>query len=1289
MNSSTGLRGLRLVSAALVFCVAVAFQQIVGAATLDVDFSVGTNAGDRNAVGNEHKEIIVFLLDQSYSMASTANEVGRYNNSRDEVLREMLKIRLGTIAEKTPKAEIYVITFSGDMKGPFGPYSAREQGKIFSKLEISKGGTLLYDTLAQAVEFGEGFLHKDPNARVRMFVYSDGKNEVYRDCWTRQRQGDVKWYESRTEQVPVVYNGEDASERFKRDYLGRITAYASSGKMSLETGCWLGPGNPPVMVSNKRKDDYKLELKTDGVELKNPASEPVQTLRADLLLPIPSRCERDLARLNAGVELEVDGRKFQGKMSLKPGRSKARINLPDDLPAKAFRGKLSVVDLPDAWKDVSISSPDPVPVNFAARGALSFVSVEPRATQLYVKVGDSVRFAAKAVEGASVTWSIEGRTTERDGFIHKFDRAGAYTVTAIARKGGFTDATTTIKVVAIDASVGVSVQPTKPIVGNKVNFSAKTVSKAESYSWFVDNQVVEVKTSKLNGYVFDKSDKHKVKARVFFGHGITGEIEQFINVAVKPYVKIVGPYSGQEFDFGAPMQAVARVEGEFDTIDWQVTGSASDVKSSVVDRKACASKPVEFKSLKGGKYKLVAVVKGAAGELRSETIPFSVKREDVMVRIDKPISGASVEVGKDLELKATAKGQSIKEVKWTVTCKGKELFSAKKPVQGGVSSCVFKPNVSLGRGAVLMVKAVAVDDAEVSSTVDVETSFFAALDIVSAKVGNREANGLQACFGDQVALEAACKGGVDATKVEWVEEIFGKERVIGNGLKVNAPKVSPSNSALVTAKYFARTKLPDGSSISSDKVTVYFACDDIIAKIILPKGADGLSQKSFRPGDKIHLQLEAEGGRLTDVEWDFGDGAKAKGDNVEHVYSDEKAHKVSAKGKCAKCGKTFSTSVVVSTACPDLELAIVLPKGDDGVTRKKFGLKESVNVEVSVRNGEAKDVVWNFGDGKSDKGSVSSHVYGKYGTYSVAASATCKRCGKSFTTSREEIEITVIPPQAKFEIKEKGSYYTVGGKLHLESKSTGDVDVLVWTVDGSELAEYRGKSEAIVQARGNPCEMVIGLQAIGPSGTDPSYTEREVRIRYGWWATVPAVIILLLLLVMASRLFFHNGPKGWEFYTWEGPAPKQINGGYPDELGDAYLSKGVPLEGVRKWNYWTKKGRLRLGDMLMLDEAADNVWGPFSEDEFEVKSANGTPLIRPPDGKFDDVTGEVNITGEAPYFLFRYYGSDYMDEIANGHDHVRVRVVDNGGGFMGVILFLLSLGLLIWAFVVFCLHYAI
>lgn len=110
------------------------------ASTLDVDFNVGTHFGGRNVAVNKHREVIFLLLDQSYSMKSIANEVGRCNSSRDEVLREMLKNRLGTIAEKTPQAEIYVITFSGDMKGPFGPYSAREYEKIFSKLEISRGG---------------------------------------------------------------------------------------------------------------------------------------------------------------------------------------------------------------------------------------------------------------------------------------------------------------------------------------------------------------------------------------------------------------------------------------------------------------------------------------------------------------------------------------------------------------------------------------------------------------------------------------------------------------------------------------------------------------------------------------------------------------------------------------------------------------------------------------------------------------------------------------------------------------------------------------------------------------------------------------------------------------------------------------------------------------------------------------------------------------------------------------------------------------------------------------------
>ena len=1103
------------------------------AGVLNVDLDVCTSVDERDAIANKYKEVVIFLLDQSYSMTSKAVEVDRPDDTRDEVLREMLDVRLNTIAEKKPNSQIYVVTFSGDMCGPFGPYTAKDRKEILSKLNCTKGGTLLYDTLAHAIEFGEGLLQKDPMTKIRMFVYSDGKNELYSDYWTRKRTGEVKWYESQTERVPVVYRDDNASEAFKRDYLGRIKEHALNGRMSLETGCWLGPGNPPALIENKRKDDYKLELSSDGKELKNPSSNPSQNMAARLVLPIPPQYEKDLANLKATVECEVDGKKVTGMVSLRPGRHTVRLNLPGNLPKSAFKGQMKVTNLPDAWDRISLSAPDPIAMDFAAPGALSFVSIEPR-EDIYVKVGDKVQFSAKASDGAAVSWNIQGEKINQETFSKAFDRAGTYAVTIVSEKEDFLPAKAAFKVFVIDATVSVDISPAKPKVGEKSSFKANVNGSAESYSWWVDDQAMTVKTASLGGQIFDRSGTHSVKARAIFGHGIVGEAERKFEVAAKPNIAIESPYNGQGFEFGEEIKAFAKVEGDYEKVVWELKGPDAKVETAVVDREARASKPVAFKPAKGGDYVLTATAEGKDAKLTSAPVKFSVKREDVMVRIDNPISGASVEVGSDLGLKAAVKGESIKEVKWTVTCAGKELFKATKPVQGGVSACVFKPADKLGNGSVLMIKAEAANDPGVESTVDVETRFFAELKIVSAKVGNRDANGLQANFGDQVAMEAACKGGVDATKVEWVAEIAGKESVIGNGLKVNAPKVSAGDirgdGSLVTAKYYARAKLPDGSTITSGKVTVFFACDDIIANIVLPKGADGLERRSFKPGEPIHLQLSADGGRLTDVEWDFGDGKKAKGDNVEHAYADEKSHTISAKGKCAKCGKVFSTSVVISTACPDLELAIVLPKGDDGVTRTQFGLKKPVNVELSVKEGDAKDITWNFGDGSTAKGAAASHAYEKYGKYTISASAKCKRCGKSYTASPTEVEVTVLPAKAKFEIQEKGSYYTVASKLHLVSTSDGDVEDLIWTVDGQELTEYRGKAEAVVRTAGKPCEMNISLQAIGPAGTELSSASRDIRVRYGWWAILIILALAIVIICIAAPFLTNNIPAGWHIY---------------------------------------------------------------------------------------------------------------------------------------------------------------
>lgn len=1033
----------------LVFGLSALSAVILSAATLNVDLDVCTSVDERNTTAAKTKEVAVFLLDQSYSMTSKAVEVDRPDKTRDEVLREMLKVRLDTIAEKRPNTQVYVITFSGNMCGPFGPYTAKDRSEILSKLKCTKGGTLLYDTLAHAIEFGEGLMQKDPLVKVRMFVYSDGKNEVYENYWIRQKTGDLKWYESSTESIPVVYRDDKASEAFKRDYLARIREHAQNGRMSLETGCWLGPGNPPALIENKRKDDYKLELSSDGEELKNPASAMSQKMNARLVLPIPQQYEKDLENLNAAVEFEAEGQKMSGVVSLRPGHHTVKLNLPGNLPKSVFKGKLKVTNLPDAWDRISLSAPDPIDLDFAAPGALSFISVEPR-EDVYVKVGDKVQFSARAGEGASIEWNLQGDVVKQESFSRTFDRAGIYNATVKTEKEGMLPANVAFKVFVIDASVGVDMNPGNPKVGEKTGFAARVNGSAQSYTWWVDTQPMTVKAATLGGQVFDRSGDHNVTVRAIFGHGITGESSRKFEVAAKPNIVIDTPYNGQGFEFGAEVKAFAKVEGDYDKVVWQLKGAETRTETAVVDRDARASKPVAFNPAKGGEYVLVATAEGNDAKLVSAPVKFSVKREDVMVRIDTPVSGASVEIGKDCEMRAAVKGESIKEVKWTVAAKSKVLFSATKPVQGGVSSCAFNPAATLGNGSVLIITAEAVNEPEVKSTVDVETRFLASLKIVSAKIGDRDVNGLQANFGEQVVLEASCSGGVDPTQVEWVAESNGRESVIGKGLKVNAPKVSPNelkgNSAVLAVNYFARAKLPDGSRIASGKVSAYFACDD-------------------------------------------------------------------------------------------LSLGIVLPKGDDGITRTQFGLKKPVNVELSVAGGTVGEVNWKFSDGATAKGAAAAHAFDRYGKYTVSASAKCKRCGKVFMADPVEIEVMVLPPKAKFEIQEKGSYYIVGSKLHLASTSEGDVEDYVWTVDGVELAEFRGKPEAVVHTSKKPSEMVLGLQAIGPDGTAPSACEREIRVRYGWWAIVILALLALLVIGILAWLLLNNGPAGWKINLKVGQRP--------------------------------------------------------------------------------------------------------------------------------------------------------
>ncbi len=454
------------------------------------------------------------------------------------------------------------------------------------------------------------------------------------------------------------------------------------------------------------------------------------------------------------------------------------------------------------------------------------------------------------------------------------------------------------------------------------------------------------------------------------------------------------------------------------------------------------------------------------------------------------------------------------------------------------------------------------------------------------------------------------------------------------------------------------------------------------------------NRKSVRFGEPFDLEVKTSG-RVGNVVWfgeiegkteKIGTGKKCEY-RVGHSGQKRTMVRIHAEGVLPGGASVKSEDEVSITAyCPDIRARLKLPETNIVYRREEYQAK------LEPAEGEKlKAVVLDMGDGTVYTNQMSvTHVYTDVGTYTIKASGQCAKCEESFSITSPVIveKNTVIP---RFEIK-PGAPYCVNDVVHLVDTSVGVKDIVkkIWLADGEVIEESKAKNYLLPP---DPCNIKFDLKVTDVDGVEIPADPITVRVRYGWWLVVVALILWLLIVCLLLKLFTGNGPKGWSFYTWEGAAPQPINGSYPEELGEAYMTRGVP-SGMKfwNWNWWTKRGWIRLGDMLALDGCEGSVWAPFSEEEFEVRSVGGVPKVFPPKDKFVDVTGEVNLMGEAPepYFLFRYIGLAYSDAIAGGHDNLRVRVEGEGDtGALGVILAVVAVVLATCGVICVCLKYAI
>lgn len=684
------------------------------------------------------------------------------------------------------------------------------------------------------------------------------------------------------------------------------------------------------------------------------------------------------------------------------------------------------------------------------------------------------------------------------------------------------------------------------------------------------------------------------------------------------------------------------------------------------------------------------------------------------VRILKPspydgdVEDVTLQAEKTFDLEAVVEG-GLTEVRWQFKLKDKTISIPTEVKDGkAVGSCVLPKGgyydvVATGKGPAgekasepiqIFVKSaeIRVDIKEPKPNQDIET-------------------------GKAFTLEAAVKGPVKSIRWRMIDRSTAKPISFGVSDEAQVIDGKAAMTAKLPLELGNRSVTIEAEPVLADQDLADTVAPSAIvinaktaAEIAYTSETKGLNWKKVKYGEQVKLAVTASGA-IKKVAWFTCDGSGKEVSlgkegstvnvDVTAVRGQSERHiDYFAKGLMPD-GRWISVSeperITIVGCCECGIRGILLPKGADGVPRSRFRIGEKFSVALDLAPGAKKpsSVAWSFGDGGKASGLSAEHAYSKDGTnLVVCVTARCPSCDRQFSET-STVACGVVPPCADFEIRNYSGSATCGSQIELDaSKCEGDVADYIWTVDGQELKEYRGKRTAYAKCGSRPSDLSVCLTVAAPKGFQPEVPscKRVVRVRFGWWAAVPAVLVLVLLVYVAGRLLFGNSPRKWGFYTWEGAAPKPVNGGYPGELGDVYLTKGIELNGVSKWNFWTKKGRIRLANMLMLDDCGEggNVWQPFGEEEFEVRCLNGAPLVRPPDGKFDDVTGEVNLTGEAPYFLFRYIGLDYADDIANGHDHLRVRVVDEtGNGMFGAVLFLAAFGLLIWGFVEFCLRYAI
>lgn len=939
---------------------------LLSAATLNVEMNVSHGIESKNG-GTKCRKVAYFVVDRSGSMTEATLDNGQ--STPNEALLESLKLRLDALPDG---ASVHLIPFASVIKAmqsyPSLDNRTRRQIVDFVKNDAPKGQTLLYDAQDLALTEAARTMQRNPGADVSVYVYTDGLHltpynyEGDYPARSQLRKSRGRGFETNP---GYVRERQAAFEKFKKKFADMVA------KPNLEVEYeWLSSSAKPDTSDWGTKPRIGTVLSSQVSSLKNPRTEPEQTMKCNLFLPITDSCWKEVEGKKVSLDFEVDGKRFTKVFGLNAGSNSFKIDwpaLPDDKPVTA---RLALSRMPGGRK-FDLKDPKPLEMAVPAQGRTS-VAIESPSVGYIAPVGAKISFVAKASDGASVKWSIGGEKDLSGMSVDWVAKAsGRVAYKATASKTGLKDAVANGTLEVIPTGVKIESAVDRHEVGKESAFRAKTEGPCQRYAWTVDGKRVPGETGIMK-HVFESSGKHQVGVTAIYRGGIAKDAERLdVAVSAAPFVEILSPlaYDGDadnaQYQAEKPIELLARAEGDLATATWQfkLKDKMATVPTEIKSGRAAG----RYTPQKGGFYDVTVTAKGPAGE-KSKTIQIFVKSSEVRVDVVSPAANQEVETGKEIELSAVTKGP-VKSIRWKIVDK-----ATAKSVQFGssdVSAVVdgktaIKANLPLELGNTsLEVQAEPVlDDKDLADTIEpssisIEARTLAQIAYTPDTLAN---NWKRVGFGRQVQLAVTAMGAVK--KVAWFTfDADGKEKELGkDGMSVNVDIPVLRGQSECHVDFLAKGLMPDGNWISADqRVTIVACCPCVLVdagsspKIKLPE-EKGIPKTSYGLKEPMQTAIASpDGCELCDVTWDMGDKTKYSAAVANHPgYAEYGTYVISANGKCKTCDRDIPidpVKIVVEKQDPVAVLEI-LEQGSH------YGIGDKITLSAAKSKGDIVDYIW-------------------------------------------------------------------------------------------------------------------------------------------------------------------------------------------------------------------------------------------------------------------------------------------------------------------------------------------